>query len=109
MRYSPAPISPSIPSATPGGPPQTRPRKQPDTFGHWHLPRPAVIKRSGSIWLPGLFKQTRSIEVMRSVLAGVLAVVVAGASLTAQAGAVSPEDQIKLRKAGYSYMSWNMG
>lgn len=45
---------------------------------------------------------------MRSVLAGALAVALAGASLTAQA-AVSPEDQIKLRKAGYSYMSWNMG
>ncbi|MFA5677817.1 MAG: cytochrome c [Pseudomonas sp.] len=46
---------------------------------------------------------------IKSVLAGALAMVVAGASLTAQAEAVSPEDQIKLRKAGYSYMSWNMG
>ena len=45
---------------------------------------------------------------IKSVLAGALAVVVAGASLSAQA-AVSPEEQIKLRKAGYSYMSWNMG
>ena len=45
---------------------------------------------------------------IKSVLAGALAIVVAGASLNAQA-AVSPEDQIKLRKAGYSYMSWNMG
>ena len=45
---------------------------------------------------------------IKSVLAGALAIVVAGASLSAQA-AVSPEDQIKLRKAGYSYMSWNMG
>ncbi|GGJ03163.1 c-type cytochrome [Halopseudomonas pertucinogena] len=45
---------------------------------------------------------------MRSVLAGALAVAVAAVSFTAQA-AVSPEDQIKLRKAGYSYMSWNMG
>lgn len=44
---------------------------------------------------------------IKSVLAGALAVVVAGASLSAQA--VSPEEQIKLRKAGYSYMSWNMG
>ena len=45
---------------------------------------------------------------IKSILAGALAVVVAGASLSAQA-AVSPEEQIKLRKAGYSYMSWNMG
>lgn len=45
---------------------------------------------------------------MRSVLAGALTVAVAAVSFTAQA-AVSPEDQIKLRKAGYSYMSWNMG
>ena len=45
---------------------------------------------------------------MRSVLAGALAGAVAAVSFTAQA-AVSPEDQIKLRKAGYSYMSWNMG
>jgi cytochrome c556 len=27
----------------------------------------------------------------------------------ASAQAVSPEDQIKFRKAGYSFMSWNMG
>src|SRR5690606_40178572 len=49
-----------------------------------------------------------ALQVMRSVLAGALAVAVAAVSFTAQA-AVSPEDQIKLRKAGYSYMSWNMG
>lgn len=33
----------------------------------------------------------------------------AAAGLTAHAEALSAEDQIKLRKAGYSYMSWNMG
>lgn len=46
---------------------------------------------------------------IKSVLAGALALVVAGASLAAHAEAVTPEEQIKLRKAGYSYMSWNMG
>jgi cytochrome c556 len=47
--------------------------------------------------------------VFRTVLAGALAAVVMGLGMTAQAEVVSPEDQIKLRKAGYSYMSWNMG
>lgn len=46
---------------------------------------------------------------MRSVLAGALSAMLLGLSVTAQAEAVSPEDQIKLRQAGYSYMSWNMG
>ncbi|WP_185265816.1 c-type cytochrome [Halopseudomonas xiamenensis] len=46
---------------------------------------------------------------MRSVLAGALSAMLLGLSMTAQAEAVSPEDQIKLRQAGYSYMSWNMG
>ncbi len=34
------------------------------------------------------------------------ALTIAGASL---ANPVKPEDQIKFRKAGYSFMSWNMG
>ena len=46
---------------------------------------------------------------MKSVLAGALSAALLGLSLTAQAEAVSPEDQIKLRQAGYSYMSWHMG
>lgn len=46
---------------------------------------------------------------MRSMLAGALSAMLLGLSMTAQAEAVSPEDQIKLRQAGYSYMSWNMG
>src|SRR5690606_17580283 len=49
------------------------------------------------------------VTVFRTVLAGALAAVVMGAGMTAQAEAVSPEDQSKLRKAGYGYMSWNMG
>ena len=46
---------------------------------------------------------------MNPLLAGALAAIVAAAGLTAHAEALSAEDQIKLRKAGYSYMSWNMG
>ncbi|PRB82831.1 cytochrome c [Pseudomonas sp. MYb185] len=46
---------------------------------------------------------------MKSVLAGALSAAVLSLSLSAQAEVVSPEDQIKLRQAGYSYMSWNMG
>ena len=46
---------------------------------------------------------------MKPLLAGALAAIVAAAGLTAHAEALSAEDQIKLRKAGYSYMSWNMG
>lgn len=45
---------------------------------------------------------------MKSIWIGALTVMVTGASLTAQA-AVTPEEQIKLRKAGYGYMAWNMG
>lgn len=38
-------------------------------------------------------------------------IALAGLGLAGQAGAngVSPEDQIKFRKAGYAFMSWNMG
>ncbi|WP_193074611.1 c-type cytochrome [Pseudomonas sp. FME51] len=43
----------------------------------------------------------------KSVIAGVLSAALLSLSLSAQA--VSPEEQIELRKAGYSYMSWNMG
>lgn len=85
------------------------PRKQLDTIGHWFLLLPAVIKRGGQRLAAEILNQTRSIEVIKSVLAGALAVIVAGASLTAQAEVLSAEDQIKLRKAGYGYMSWNMG
>ncbi|WP_449193045.1 c-type cytochrome [Thauera sp.] len=41
----------------------------------------------------------------KSILFGVIALSVAG---TASAQ-VKPEDQIKFRQAGYSFMSWNMG
>lgn len=45
---------------------------------------------------------------MKTLIASLLGAAVLSASLTAQAQ-VPPEDQIKFRKAGYSFMSWNMG
>ncbi|MFN3579728.1 MAG: c-type cytochrome [Pseudomonas sp.] len=45
---------------------------------------------------------------MKTVIASLLGSVVLVASLGA-AAQVTPEDQIKFRKAGYSFMSWNMG
>jgi len=45
---------------------------------------------------------------MKTVIAGALSVLLLGGVVTAQAQ-VSPEDQIELRKAGFSYMAWNMG
>ncbi|WP_150306147.1 c-type cytochrome [Pseudomonas saliphila] len=45
---------------------------------------------------------------MKIAIAGALCASLFAASMTAQAE-VSPEDQIQLRKAGYSFMSWNMG
>lgn len=47
---------------------------------------------------------------MKTVIAGALsALLLGGAVTTAHAQQVSPEDQIELRQAGFSYMSWNMG
>lgn len=45
---------------------------------------------------------------MKIAIAGALCASLFAASMTAQAE-VSPEDQINFRKAGYSFMSWNMG
>ena len=45
---------------------------------------------------------------MKTLIASLLSAAVLSASLTAQAQ-VAPEDQIKFRKAGYSFMAWNMG
>ncbi len=45
---------------------------------------------------------------MKTLIASLLGAAVLSASLTAQAQ-LDPEDQIKLRKAGYSFMAWNMG
>ncbi|PKM29870.1 MAG: cytochrome C [Gammaproteobacteria bacterium HGW-Gammaproteobacteria-11] len=45
---------------------------------------------------------------MNRVIAGFLGSVVFAASFSVVAQ-VTPEDQIKFRKAGYSFMSWNMG
>lgn len=42
-------------------------------------------------------------------LSGLLAAVVLASAAPGVHAQVSPEDQIKFRKAGYSYMSWNMG
>lgn len=45
---------------------------------------------------------------MKKLIAGTAGLLMAGAASLAVAQ-VSPEDQIKYRKAGYSYMAWNMG
>ncbi|SDU32753.1 c-type cytochrome [Halopseudomonas salegens] len=45
---------------------------------------------------------------MKTLIASLLGAAVLSASLTAQAQ-LPPEDQIKFRQAGYSFMSWNMG
>ncbi|MCQ4347980.1 cytochrome c [Pseudomonas stutzeri] len=45
---------------------------------------------------------------MKKLMACSAGLLMAGAASLAVAQ-VSPEDQIKFRKAGYSYMSWNMG
>ena len=45
---------------------------------------------------------------MKKLMIGSLAALVLTASFNASAQ-VDPEDQIKFRKAGYSFMSWNMG
>lgn len=45
---------------------------------------------------------------MKKLMACTAGLLMAGAASLAVAQ-VSPEDQIKFRKAGYSYMSWNMG
>ena len=45
---------------------------------------------------------------MKNLMIGGLAALFLTASLSASAQ-VDPEDQIKFRKAGYSFMSWNMG
>ena len=44
---------------------------------------------------------------MKKILAAVILAGVAGGVLAQQA--MKPEDMIKTRKAGYSFMSWNMG
>ena len=45
---------------------------------------------------------------MKKLIACTAGLLLAGTASLAVAQ-VSPEDQIKFRKAGYSYMSWNMG
>lgn len=45
---------------------------------------------------------------MKNLMIGGLAALFLTASLSASAQ-VDPEDQIKIRKAGYSFMNWNMG
>lgn len=45
---------------------------------------------------------------MKKLMACTAGLLMAGTASLAVAQ-VSPEDQIKFRKAGYSYMSWNMG
>ena len=44
-------------------------------------------------------------SVITTLLGGTLLVV----SLSAAAAQLSPEDQIETRKAGFTYMAWNMG
>ncbi|MEY2632541.1 MAG: hypothetical protein RIR00_1195 [Pseudomonadota bacterium] len=45
---------------------------------------------------------------MKKILIAALLTAVAGTAL-AQQGGLKPEDAIKFRKAGYSFMAWNMG
>ena len=45
---------------------------------------------------------------MKTVIAASMCALVLGVTLSAQAQ-MAPEDQIKTRKAGYSFMAWNMG
>ena len=46
---------------------------------------------------------------MKSVASAIAAVVLVSLAGTASAQALKPEEMIKFRKAGYSFMSWNMG
>ncbi len=45
---------------------------------------------------------------MKTVIAASMCALLLGATLSAQAQ-MAPEDQIKTRKAGYTFMAWNMG
>ena len=53
-------------------------------------------------------KEREKHSMMKKLIACSAGLLMAGAASLAVAQ-VSPEDQIKFRKAGYSYMSWNMG
>lgn len=46
---------------------------------------------------------------MKSVASAIAAVILVSLAGTASAQALKPEEMIKFRKAGYSFMSWNMG
>ena len=46
---------------------------------------------------------------MKSVVSAIAAVILVSLAGTASAQALKPEEMIKFRKAGYSFMSWNMG
>jgi len=46
---------------------------------------------------------------MKSVASAIAALVLVSLAGTASAQALKPEEMIKFRKAGYSFMSWNMG
>ena len=46
---------------------------------------------------------------MKTVIAGALSALLLGGAVTAAYAQVSPEDQIEIRQAGFSYMAWNMG
>ena len=46
---------------------------------------------------------------MKSVASAIAAVVLVSLAGAASAQALKPEEMIKFRKAGYSFMSWNMG
>lgn len=46
---------------------------------------------------------------MKKIMIGALAAVLVGASLASVAAGMSPEDQIKNRKAAYRFAAWNMG
>ncbi len=45
----------------------------------------------------------------KSMVIGALSIALLSAGAVAQAGSLTPEEQIKTRQAGYTYMGWNMG
>lgn len=46
---------------------------------------------------------------MKTVIAGALSALLLGGAVTAAYAQVSPEDQIEIRQAGFTYMAWNLG
>lgn len=45
----------------------------------------------------------------KTAIIGALSIALLSAGAVAQAGSLTPEEQIKTRQAGYTYMAWNLG